>query len=366
MEAVLQGHATNGWPLVKLWGAWNEPDLAEDPLHEDTPRAAQFWEIASSALSGLGAVHVFRCSGCEIVAGEFAAYDPPYPQCYRNVILYGYCRKTSHTYHYKRYWFGQPRDPVDWGFHDYGDLLDHSKQVANDFAQFTHERLHKSRLFMSEAGVELQDGTAETELGELKTKTEGEQNEKRELQQEAAETYLHLSEGLHYQIDRMYYYEYTSPTLAEQKENKFDSALLEVEGKHLRERPAYCVLAYKNHACPPTSEVEPEKYRDGVEECNESPKSVQLRGTVDPEGVKTGSYYFEYGESPGYGQKTGVQTLHEEAGSWVANEVRATVATTVGGGGCPAPIYFRIVATNSQASKTSVGQIVEFVTLTGN
>jgi hypothetical protein len=219
---------------------------------------------------------------------------------------------------------------------------------------------------MSEAGVELQNGNAETKLGELNAKTDGEKNEKRELQQEAAETYLHLSDGLHYSIDRMYYYQYTAPTLKEQEDNVFDSALLEVEGKSRRERPAYCVLAYEKHVCPPTSEVEPEKYHDGVEECNEPPKSVQLRGTVNAEGAKTGSYYFEYGVSPSYGQSTGAQTLHEEAGSWVGNEVRATVATTTGGGGCPAPIYFRIVATNSQASTKSVGQIVEFDTLRGN
>ncbi len=366
MEAVIHGHATNGWPLVKLWGAWNEPDFPEDPLLKDAPRAAQFWEIANSALGGLGAIHAFRCPGCEIVAGEFSTYESGYTPCYRNVILYSYCRKTSDTRYYKRYWSGQPRDPVDWGFHDYGDLLNQSKSTATDFAQFARKRLHKPRLFMSEAGVELQDGNAETELGELKTKTEGAKNEKRELQQKAAETYLHLSEGLPYPIDRMYYYQYTAPTLKEQEKHDFDSALLEVEGGHRRERPAYCVLAYEKHVCPPTSEVEPEKYHDGAEECNEPPKSVQLRGTVNAEGAKTGSYYFEYGVSPSYGQSTGAQTLHEEAGSWVGNEVRATVSTTTGGGGCPAPIYFRIVATNSQASTKSVGQIVEFDTLRGN
>ncbi len=240
MEAVIHGHATNGWPLVKLWGAWNEPDFPEDPLHKDAPRAAQFWEIANAALSGLGAVHAFRCLGCEIVAGEFSIYESGYTPCYRNVILYSYCRKTSDTHYYKRYWSGQPRDPVDWGFHDYGDLLNQSKSTAADFAQFARKRLHKPRLFMSEAGVELQDGNTETELGELKTKTEGEKNEKRELQQKAAETYLHLSEGLPYPIDRMYYYQYTAPTLKEQEKRDFDSALLEVEGGHRRGTP--CIL----------------------------------------------------------------------------------------------------------------------------
>ncbi len=367
MEAVIHGHATNGWPLVKLWGAWNEPDFVEDPLRKDAPRAAQFWEIANSALSGLGAVRAFRCLGCEMVAGEFSAYHTGYTPCYRNVILHGYCRKTSHTYDYKRYWFGQPRDPVDWGFHDYGDLLNHRKNVANDFARFARKSLDNPRLFMSEAGVELQNGEKETELGELETKTEGDKNSKRELQQEAAETYLHLSEGLPYPIERMYYYEYTSPTLVEQNKHKFDSALLEVEGKHLRERPAYCVLAYKNHVCPPTTEVEPEKYIDGAEGlCITPPASVQLKGTVDPQGAKTGSYYFEYGLSSSYGQSTAAQTLHEEAGSWVSNEVRATVPTTIGGGGCADPIFFRLVSTNPQATKKSIGQIVEFYTLRGN
>ncbi len=87
---------------------------------------------------------------------------------------------------------------------------------------------------------------------------------------------------------------------------------------------------------------------------------------MDPQGAKTGSYYFEYGLSPSYGQSTAIQTLHDEAGSWVANEVRATVPTTRGGGGCADPIYFRLVSANPQATKKSIGQIVEFYTQRGN
>jgi hypothetical protein len=162
------------------------------------------WDIADRLRTSLSnIVRYFPCSGCSVVAGEFSTYNPAYISCYRNVVLHSYCHKTSNTYYYKRYWFGKPRDPVAWGFHDYEDLLNLNKHFAQEFAKFTHKRLNKPRLFMSEAGVPLQD-VKETEFGELKAKTEAEKAHKRELQQKAAEIYLHLAEKLSYPIDRMY------------------------------------------------------------------------------------------------------------------------------------------------------------------
>ena len=82
---------------------------------------------------------------------------------------------------------------------------------------------------MSEAGVELQDGEAEkgeTELGDVFT-PEDEKGTKRSLQLQAAEEFLKLPQGLSYPVDRMYYYQYTSPSVTEQEKHVFDSALLE-------------------------------------------------------------------------------------------------------------------------------------------
>jgi hypothetical protein len=118
MEEVIGWHSSRGWPLVKLWGAWNEPDAANDPLHEDAPRAAPFWEVANSILHKI--TPHYPCGGCASVAGEFSTYYLDYTTCYRNIILYSYCHGPHNRY--TRYWFGEPRDPTVWGFHDYKDL----------------------------------------------------------------------------------------------------------------------------------------------------------------------------------------------------------------------------------------------------
>jgi hypothetical protein len=361
IEEVIRWHSSNGWPLVKLWGAWNEPDAFRDPFHMDPQKAAQFWEIANETLNKI--IPHFPCSGCSIVAGEFAEYSP-YHSCYRNVIFYGYCHKTNNTYYYKRYWLGKPRDPVAWGFHDYEDLLSGNKHTAQEFAGFAHERLAKPRLFMSEAGVELQDGGQETNLGELEAKTETAKAKKRELQQKAAEIYLHLSEELSYPIDRMYYYEYTAPTLAQQEEHAFDSALLEVEGGHRRERPAYCVLAYAQHMCSPTAEAESMAVGVGNQVCSTVPSSVKVTGHIHPNGAKVVSYYFEYGSTTTYGQPTAVHSMKTKE-RWTPIEVHAEIPVTMFEetvhGKCPSTIHFRLVGENAQASGHGTDQTITFV-----
>jgi hypothetical protein len=365
MEEVIGWHRSRHWPLVKLWGAWNEPDATSDPLHKDKPRAAQFWEIARSILQEI--THHSSCSGCTVIAGEFSTYYPEYTSCYRNVIFYGYCRKTNHTHYYTRYWFGKPKDPTAWGFHDYGDLLHRDNHTASEFAKFARKRLNKPRLFMSEAGVELQaGGETETELGELKAKTEAEKASKRELQQKASEEFLNLPEGLSYPINRMNYYEYTAPTEKAQKKHVFDSGLLEVEGRHRRERPAYCVLAYEKHVCPPTSEAESTSIFVGLRACGTPPKMAKIVGHINPNGAKTVSYHFEYGPTSAYGESTPAENIKPEAG-WALAEVRAEIPVTkleeTERGMCPSPIHFRLAATNAQGTRKSTDQTVTFTVI---
>ncbi|MGO9762757.1 MAG: hypothetical protein ACLP1Q_16005 [Solirubrobacteraceae bacterium] len=352
MQEVIRWHSRNGWPLVKLWGAWNEPDAANDPLHKDEPRAAQFWEVARATLQDI--VPHFPCSGCTVVAGEFSTYYPVYTSCYRNMILYSYCHGPHNRY--TRYWFGEPRDPEAWGFHDYADVEHRDDTVAQHFATFARERLDKPRLFMSEAGVELQDGQeSETELGELEAKSETEQAAKRELQLQAAEEFLNLPHGLSYPIDRMYYYEYTAPTIAEQEAHKFDSALIEEENGERRERPAYCVLAYEDHRCPPLTVTGPNV---GVDVEGYTERTVKVSGTVNPEGLPA-EYRFEYGSTPSLGGKT---PLEKVKAGLSADEVSAEFALTVSSEECfdGADVgYFRIEATNATGTRDgSVSRLV--------
>ncbi len=350
MKEVIRWHDASaaeggkGWKLVKLWGAWNEPDNAHDPLHKNEVRAAQFWEVAQSTLHRIE--QHYPCDGCTIVAGEFSIFYPDYTSCYRNVLLYDYCSNPE-LKHYKRYWSGEPRDPAAWGFHDYEDLSNPEAAVAQKFAKFVSVRLEKPRLFMSEAGVLLQNGKTETEFGELETKSEAERAEKRSLQLQAAERFIKLSEGLKYPIDRMYYYEYTAPTKAQQKENAFDSALLEEENGERRERPAYCVLAYKDHRCPPIAITGP---KVGVDLEGHSEVTIKLTATVNPYDLPT-EYSFEYGRTPSsLSDKTPLKKL---SAGLESDKVSAEVTIPASFEECYDKVvdYFRIEAINATGTR---------------
>jgi hypothetical protein len=370
MEEVIGWHTSKGWKLVKLWGAWNEPDEFHDPLHEDAELAAQFWEVAQTGLHKI--VHHYPCPGCTVVAGEFSTFYPEYSSCYRSVLLYSDCRNHS----YKRYWTGKPRDPAAWGFHDYADLLHRDNTVAQHFAQFAKTRLEKPRLFMSEAGVELQDGEAEkgeTELGDVFT-PEDEKGTKRSLQLQAAEEFLKLPQGLSYPVDRMYYYQYTSPSVAEQEKHVFDSALVEEEpgakgqphcmvatyehrpcpfekpqSGERRERPAYCVLAYEDHRCPPMAITGPwTGFNPGIEA-----PAAEITATVNADGTPT-EYRFEYGPTTSLGSRTPLEKL----GGLNNETVGFKLTFTEIAGDCNTAVaYFRLEATNETG--TRYGQVSE-------
>lgn len=242
---------------VPFWGSWNEPDLTS--TYAPPGRAAEYWEAAESA-----ALEV-HCK-CGVVAGEFAIYDSsaPYPTKYRAAIkANAFCAKC---WNHKRDQWLKHRLPTIWGVHDYHDVVaqDNSATDAKGFAGFTGARLGNPQLWIGEAGSQLFGSAGKTIL------SEGSELARYERQTAAAKAFLKLGEakgpGEHLsRYKRVYYYNYLAPSekvVAEKeskKESEFDSALMEAapevpEGKgksYGLERPAYCVLLYEDHECPP-------------------------------------------------------------------------------------------------------------------
>ncbi len=364
MKDLIAGNATKGFPPVELWGAWNEPDIRSSPLRHHEVIAAHFWEVAQSILAKLAKRH--PCPNCAVVAGEFAfssGYEYHYTSAYKSAILC-HPKKSNHC---KRYWGGLP---AAWGFHDYYDVIERQGSAASKFTAFTGERLGKPRIFMSEAGVELQNGQEAVLVSDGSEKVELKTHP--ELQAQAAEHFLNLHKGLS-RVDREYYYMYTAPTKKEVERSEaevkhkvylFDSALLEVESGHRRERPAYCVLAYEKQMCPPTAEAESTGVSVGHNACVVQPTTVQVTGHVVPNGAKAFSYHFEYGPTAAYGQSTIPQSLEVENG-WTPVEVHAEIPVTAyeetSHGRCPSPIHFRLVAENAQGQRNGSDQEITFV-----
>jgi sugar lactone lactonase YvrE len=284
-------------PHVKIWGAWKEPDLT-GPLVRHAAYAAELWELAKST-----AVKRAHCKSCTIVAGEFAyasGFLPEYTSKYRNSLL---CRRgTPRCIHY---WSGPP--PAVWGFHDYQDVVHRYKHVAEAFQTFTQGRgLGRPKVWITEAGVELRNGHAPTEL-------DGEPPSAEQLlhQQQAAFSILYLNEDFP-RLARIYYYEYRQPSEAERKDHEnpslFDSGLLEAVneggpyGNKGNGRPAYCVLAYKTNKCPPpTALTGGNVYPPPI--TTRYPEQLRLQGDINPNGAAT-SFYFQYGDTEDYGKTT--------------------------------------------------------------
>jgi hypothetical protein len=183
-----------------------------------------------------------------------------------------------------------------------------------------------------------------------------------ELQAQAAEEFRNLHYGLP-RIDREYYYMYTAPTKKEQEINIFDSALLEDENTSLVKRPAYCVLAYEHHVCPPT--VTARSSNGLVVNCGELPLMIRVDGSIEPNGGKPIIYHFEYGPTSAYGHSTTPKTV---PGGWDSLNVEEAVPDTVEtlDQGCVAQVHFRLVATNAQGSRHSTNQTAMLNTINGS
>jgi hypothetical protein len=223
VRVLIKDHmkAAGGLPAVRLWGAWNEPDRGKTPL--SAPRAGELWQIAQSVMTEL------HC-GCTMVAGEFAEFGP-------------------YVSRYKKFMVKHHLEPRVWGLHDYRDLVPGSSNElakyenrdAREFAKLTSTRLGKPRIWLSEQGVELDNGFKPTPL-------EGNP----ESQRISAEDFLRLA-SVSRRVELVDYYMYGAPGpsgehLRPENEAVFDSALVNDSSEP---SPAYCVVAFAGHWCPP-------------------------------------------------------------------------------------------------------------------
>jgi alpha-tubulin suppressor-like RCC1 family protein len=300
MKAFKHENSKEELPAVKIWGAWNEPDNGHNPLVHDAPKAALIWKVAQSVAAS-------RVHCCTVVAGEFQEYHPNYIKAYRETIL------KDHLF-----WAGKPHV---WGLHDYHDPLrsaELGRYVTEDAEQFLNldsGRLGHPHLWISEAGIELQNGGKKTPLA-----GEGEAELKRQrlaandfLQLAKVSRYIqreHPSEHAYQHIEWLYYYLYKSPTKAQREKHAFDSALLEVEPAkpEYEEREAYCILALGKPACP--SRVITEAPVSGT--TTSSASTVLL--TVNSRGLPT-NYFVEYGTTTAYGHATSSTAVANDSGT---------------------------------------------------
>ena len=280
-------------PGIKLWGAWNEPDLGYYGLHPGEQRAAEYWQIAQYV-----ADHN-HCSGCKMIAGEFAfanRYEGHYISKYKATII------EQHKYHPCPYC--SHSRPSIWGFHDYHDVVYDTHEFADKFAKFTEERAGKAQIWISEAGVELQSGI-KTRLGKGDSA----------MQVESAEDFEHLHE-ISTRIGRIYYYGYRAPTEEEQADGEaskrlpFDSGLMEAEpgphGKSKGEaRPAYCILVFADHSCKPTVEtlVRGDEGVESWEVARVTPNGLAttIHFETGHEGEPYNSFFMSHSEPVGHG-----------------------------------------------------------------
>ncbi len=283
----------NPVPLVMIWGAWNEPDFHSaskyDPMYKHPEKAALFWKKGMSILKKVG------CN-CTMVAGEFAEYNG-YIERYKHAII-----------HNHSYW---SRKPHVWGFHDYHDLAHVSAQdpelteYASDFAKTISKGTGHPRIWLSEQGVELNNGETSTSLAQ------GE--EAGELQRLAAHDFLHLYTVSKPYIEVADYYLYWGPSKEEEekKHDKFDSGLLNGKEKSVESqnpREAYCVLALGEERCPPA--VVTNAPVAGTITTSASTTSL----AIDPGGLLA-HYAVEYGLTTGYGHTTTSIAVANDDGS---------------------------------------------------
>jgi alpha-tubulin suppressor-like RCC1 family protein len=296
---------------VRTFGAWNEPNKFNAPLHPDAEagRAALLWGEAQHAVERLGCT-----KHCVVVAGEFTGYFPIYTGKYVGAIL-----KDA-----KR---GDPTrtKPTVWGLHDYNDLekvqaeqqpggkevIAHSytNSEADSFVRLIKsKRLGSTHIWLTEQGVKVETaggGTGSTRL-----------TGHPELQRLAAQDFIRLgSPSMH--IERLYYYQYRGPSkerkeeLAAKEQHEFDSALLAGEGygpEPKNWRPAFCVLVLGDNGCPASS-VTKTAVTGAITET-----TATVAADINPEGLPT-KYQFEYGTSEAYEHTTSAAAVPNPEGT---------------------------------------------------
>jgi sugar lactone lactonase YvrE len=290
-----------GRPPVTIWGAWNEPDLggtlsAEKHYYAYEPKqAAKLWRYAKAAMLDTD------CTGCVMVAGEFAEYKPAKPKFekeYEEEIVERRNEAVKIGSGPNRY----PRKPSIWGLHDYHDLVyyfeHHTNPDAEDFDHALLAKVGKARIWLSEMGVLLTEGSGK----ETPLETDEEHGKRiadttLELQAQAANDFLKL--GALPDVEMLDYYEYRS-------RGGFDSALLPPNNAEPA-REAYCVLARGEDACPPGTTT------GAAIQSAISPTTSTAAVEVNPMGLPT-KYWLEYGQTTAYGHETAPSELPNPSG----------------------------------------------------
>jgi streptogramin lyase len=368
--ATGKGNARYSLPAVQvpLWGAWNEPDFGPaehapktgesvDPLRSKPVLAAKLWKAAQKVV-------LARCGGCKVIAGEFQEDNGEnhvrYIEEYESEII-----DLAHGC------TGKHCEPAVWGLHDYHDLVHETQHAAKAFTEGVDiQRLGFPHVWISEAGVELQDAHNPTILDNPKASPAT----NRANQRKAAFGFLRLHDVK--DVSRLYYYNYRQPSESTRKYNgshAFDSGLVEAEhesninlfGSKGEARPAYCVLADVKYRCPPSVKTGPNFTAVGggvdngpAEACLVPVVKVTWKGSVNPNGSRT-MYHFEY---------DGKSTPPRYAGhGYGAVAVSQTSEIATGGpkqGGC-GTIPFRLVATNAGGTSDAELSKLTFVTVIG-
>lgn len=234
---------------VRLWGAWNEPDIKGSSLQRAPGRAAKYWRAAQYFLKR-------HCGACRAVAGEFSltanpwAENEPYIKQYLTSLLHasGVCPNCASV------------TPSILGMHDYRDVTlsgsdkNDRDEYARKFIALT-KRWRSPQVVVSEAAPELSNPLGRTSL------EKGSKRQREERQIRAATAFLTLRHLVSPRIEQMFYYQYRAPSEAEsavaaaEHRLPFDSGMLEAEPEGRGEskkgaaRPAYCYLAFAQHVC---------------------------------------------------------------------------------------------------------------------
>jgi sugar lactone lactonase YvrE len=314
--------------VVKNWGAWNEPDLGEDPLRRAPGLAAQFWEIANNVISQ----KQMHCNGCKAVAGEFAfqralGLMARYIGSYTSELLCHHCT---------RYGNGKPSM---WGFHDYYDVNNHSKGALEVMVKATAgRRVGTPQLWIGEAGVK---------QTQEQIPFKGLTPQERETQRASAKAFLSLRSP---RLARAYYYSYRQPSegaRAPARRPSFDSGLFEASyenGLYKNKgeaRPAYCVLAFANEKCSPTVVT----LRRGEEGINAGEAA-----RVTPNGLST-EVYFEAGKDElGGGPPEPYNPIYTSPPNAIGSGLKPVVTTPTRGEPSCGFYHYRAVASNIEGT----------------
>jgi hypothetical protein len=302
------------YPNIRYIEAWNEPN------HHST--AVKFYvEPAAAAHYMNEAYSVCQTHNCTAVAGDFLD-------------------ESNMSEYEAKYIAGSnlnPKDPPNWGMHPY-DAVDTRETGPVEAFRNGLPGKGTERIWFTEIGAYY------CKRGES---TSGSENATREAYQAARASYLVNTLIPHTtNLEHVFYYEYAFEGLARVNcSNEEDTELYAPpsEGQSIQARSAASVIFGPEG--PPSAST---GTASGV-----TPTQATLNGSVNPQGIDTTKYYFQYGTTTAYTSST----FPGDAGQSLNWETKSATIT----GLQPSTTYhYRIVATN--IAGTSYGNDSTFTT----